>query len=425
MKKLYVLIFLMTFIINIFAEKIDFVVAKVGRDIILYSDLQKQINQIKSAKMWNDQMDNQFILKDMIENKLIVQKARELNIKIDEKRITDLAENQLNQVKAQFSNEDEFFKELRNAGILQSDLKKYYQEMITENMLKEELIRTEIRNKININDSDIYDYYTTYSDSIPLKPVSYEISMILRIPSPSDETQQNAYDKISLIQKKLNQGEDFALLAEQYSECPSSKVGGDLNYFTRGMMVKEFEDAAFKLQINQISPIVKTSFGYHIIKVTDKRDNEVRASHILIMLAESEEDIQREKEFTNDLYLQLQNGATFDSLATIYSHDTESKDNNGIIGVLSENEFPAWFKEEISKLDIGNFTDVLKYQNMFYIFKKNKEFAPRPMEFDEVKANLKEILFRDKQMQLYEEWMDNLKNEIYVHIYKERLNVTE
>lgn len=423
MKKIVFFFLLLFLSINLFSEQVDFIVAKVGREIILLSDLMKQINQMKSAQMWNDNITETDVLVDMIENKLIIQKARELNIRIDEKRINTSAEAQLNQVKTQFPTEDDFFRELRNAGLLQSDLRRYYQEMFTENFLKEKLIQTEIRSRINLTDSDIYDFYLVQRDSLALKPETYEIAMILRIPGPSQETEREALKKIELIQKKISQGEDFATLAMQFSECPSSQMGGDLNYFTRGMMVKEFEDAAFKLQINQVSPIIKTSFGYHLIKLTDKKDDEIRASHILVMLNESPDDIERERLFINNLHSKLVNGTSFDSLAFVYSHDEDSKSKYGVIGTLTTDEFPQWFSSEITALGIGEFTDVLEYQNMFYIFRKNRSFDPRPLDFNEVRSFLREVLMRKRQMQLYEQWMENLKKEIYVHIYEDRLNV--
>lgn len=73
------------------------------------------------------------------------------------------------------------------------------------------------------------------------------------------------------IMKKINAGKDFARLAKKYSECPSCEKGGDLGFFSRGKMIPEFENAAFNMEIGQVSTPVKTQFGYHLIKVTAKR----------------------------------------------------------------------------------------------------------------------------------------------------------
>lgn len=426
MKKIVFILIIAFSVLHLFAaEKVDFIVAKVGREIILFSDLLKQINQMKGAKMWDDNMSELLVLTDMIENKLIVQKARELNIRVDEKRIKSTADNQINQIKEQFPSEDQFFRELRSAGLLLSDLRKYYEDMLTEQFLRDRLIQTEIRSKINLTDSQVFDFYQTQRDSIPLREQSYELAMILRIPGPSEETNQQALDKINAIKNRLQKGDDFEKLAREFSECPSSQSGGDLGFFSRGMMVKEFEDTAFNLSINQISDVVKTSFGYHLIKVTDKKDNDVKASHILVMLTESPDDIDRERNFMQDLVQRIESGESFANLATQYTHDKDSQNNNGIIGVLTRKEFPHWFSEELSSLQVGQTSTVLEYQNMFYLFTIYQSFEPRPLEFTEIRDNLKELLMKRKQLELYEQWMNDLRKEIFVQVYEDRLNVSE
>jgi peptidyl-prolyl cis-trans isomerase SurA len=376
---------------------------------------------MRSAKVWSDEMTPMLVLENMVENKLIIQKARELNIRIDERRISNAVESQIAQVRSQFKTEDDFFRELRNAGLLLSDLRKYYEETFTEQFLRDRLIQTEIRSKINITDSDILSFYQAQRDSIPLKGETYELAMIVRSPGPSPETNRLALEKINSLKNRLQAGEDFVTLAKEHSDCPSAKVMGDLGYFSKGMMVKEFEDAAFDLNLNQVSDVVKTSFGYHLIKLTDRKNNEIRASHILVILSESEDDVLREREFMQQLQARLQAGEDFATLAAEYSQDPDSQKNNGVIGALTRDEFPNFFEEELKDLQVGSISDVLEYQNMFYLFTINQEFESRPADFDEISDRLKEILITRRQMELYGQWMKNLKDEIFVQVYEDRL----
>jgi peptidyl-prolyl cis-trans isomerase C len=96
--------------------------------------------------------------------------------------------------------------------------------------------------------------------------------ILVKLEEQAEESKKTeAREKIEMVQGKLKKGEDFSTLAKEYSEGPSSSKGGDLGYFSRGQMVKPFEDAAFAMQPGEVSEIVKTRFGYHLIEVTDKK----------------------------------------------------------------------------------------------------------------------------------------------------------
>ncbi|MFQ5772679.1 MAG: peptidylprolyl isomerase, partial [bacterium] len=100
--------------------------------------------------------------------------------------------------------------------------------------------------------------------------------ILIKVDADATEAQKSeARQKIKNVQQKLKSGEDFALLAKEFSQGPSSVKGGDLGYFRRGQMVKSFEDAAFSLKLNEVSDIVETRFGYHLIKVVDKKPEKI------------------------------------------------------------------------------------------------------------------------------------------------------
>jgi len=407
------------------AESIDFILAKVGREIILFSDFVKYVNQMRNAQMFDDRMNEVDVLESMIENKLIVQKARELNIRVDERRITSMVDNQISQVRSSFSSEEDFQRELRNAGLILSDLRQYYEEMLIEQFLRDRLIQTEIRNRITVTDLDIQRFYQQEGESLPHREKSFELAMILRIPGASVETERMAFEQISNIKNLIDNGADFEDLAKQYSQCPSGQYGGDLGFFGRGMMVDEFEKTAFALDIGEVSEIIRTGFGYHILKLTDKRFNEVKSSHILIMVEESEEDIEREREFLNEKRERILSGESFSSMAIEYSHDENSKNNNGILGILTPSEFPPWFFDELNGLEVGQISEVLEYQNMLYLYTIYNEYEPRPFEFEEVKEQLRDIMLTNKQFELYENWISDLKKEIFVETFEDRLSGLE
>ncbi|HQB98912.1 MAG TPA: peptidylprolyl isomerase, partial [Candidatus Cloacimonadota bacterium] len=322
------------------AELVDKIVARVGNEIILYSELERQINQMRTAGIQAELLEPSQILNHMVEQKLMVQKAKDMDIKVDEAAINKYAENYVQQVKSQYPSEAAFQADLAKMRFTQRDLQNFFAAQITENALMEQLNAQHIAKKVMVSDAEMMEYYEATKDTMAVKPVSWDLRMIMREVKASQETERMAESQIQEILSSLANGADFAELASGSSDCPSSQQGGDLGYFKRGMMVKPFEDAAFSMQVGEISGIVKTQFGYHIIKVTDIRGDEVRASHILKIVEAGEVDEEREMTLMNNLRERILNGDDFSVLAQEYSQDPASAADGGLIGEFSEEEFP-------------------------------------------------------------------------------------
>ncbi|MCB5249871.1 MAG: peptidylprolyl isomerase [Candidatus Cloacimonadales bacterium] len=421
MKKITLIILLITIAIMAYAQQSDYIIAKVGKDIILKSELQRQIFQLSNANMIDQNDTAETILEDMINSRILIQKAKELDINSDENKIRNIVESQIKSIKMQYPDEETFFNDLRKANLTLGELKQYYFEMIIDQQLRNELIQTQIRNKITVTNSEIKHYFEENKDAIMSAHKLYNISLILRNVRVSDETKKQAYDTIKDIQKKLKNGADFGELAEQMSQCPSSQNQGDLGWFSKGMMVKEFEDAAFALKIGEISDIVETNFGYHIIKVNDIRINEIEASHILIMTEANDDDFERENELVNSIHERLLNGEDFASLAAEYSQDEETRSKGGILGKFPISQFPELFANEIIDIPDNDISDVIHHENTFYIFKKD-DISTNQGDFENYKEITKNIVLQQKQNNAYTNWINEAKKEFYVHIYQDRLD---
>ena len=161
----------------------------------------------------------------------------------------------------------------RDAG-LENDpkVKKRIQEL-SNAVLAREFIQRNLENKVTVTDEEIKKYYQEHKDEFKAEESVKARHILIRVPEGADaKAWKDAEKKAEMIRQKLLKGEDFAKLAKEYSEDPGSKNrGGDLGYFSKGRMIPEFEKAAFSLKKGEISRPVKTSFGYHIIKVEDKK----------------------------------------------------------------------------------------------------------------------------------------------------------
>lgn len=412
-RKVIIMLFIMMFAM-LSAEVMDRIVAKVGTEIILLSDLQKQISQLASTGIDPQILYPENVLGQIIEQKLLVQKAKELNIAADEDAITKYAERYLNDIKSRYPSEADFQVELRKMNTTQRELLKFLADQIRENYLTEQLIEKYISSRIKITEPEMRSFYETSKDSLAVKPTTWELSLILREIRPSVETQERIIGETETLLEKLKADEDFAALAEEYSDCPSSQQGGDLGYFKRGMMVKPFEDAAFSLNINEISEIVQSNFGYHIIKLTDRRGDEIRASHILKIVQAGEDDSDRERALMQEIRDRIVAGESFGDLAREYSFDTNSKDDGGLLGEFGEQDLPELFLPVIMASEVGVPTEVLQNEGLVYIFIRENESVARVFEYDEVKDQLKDYLFQLRQMEYYDEWMQEAKSKAFI-----------
>lgn len=249
-------------------------VATVNGAPILKKDFDREINLAKKrlTKRGAVLKDKQLsklkdgVLKNLINTELLYQESQKRGILIDDASVNQ----RLSDLKKRYSDEEEFKKAMSSRMGLstESDIKSQIQHELAIN----KFIDKKFDEKIKISEKEVRDYYDSHPEYFK-QPEKVKASHILIKVSPkADESKKkDALEKIKKIQKRLQKGEDFGALAKESSECPSSKRGGDLGFFKRGQMAKPFEDAAFTTKPGEITDIVKTRFGYHLIKVVEKK----------------------------------------------------------------------------------------------------------------------------------------------------------
>jgi len=420
MKTRYYLIILILISLNLIADEIivDKIIAKVGREVILLSELNTRIQQMEAANVLDSLFTDYDILRDMIESRIIVQQAKEEGYEVDELEIKDLAEKQIESISSQFQNEEQFKKELdKETGLTVPELKDFYIEIIREGNLREQFIENKIRSKVHVTEAEIENYYSEYKEEIPTRPAMEQLGMILRIIKPSKKTKQQGLIEINQIMDRLKEGEEFAEIIESLTKDNEYLMGGDLGFFGKGMMVKSFEDAAFSLREGEISDVVETEFGFHIIKMEEKKEDEIRVSHILRLVEATEEDIRSDLQLMEEILMRLRNGENFEQLARQYSEDDESAMNGGIIGEFKTDDYPELFSEYFTDLELGNYSDLIREENNIYIFAKLREIPERSYTYEEIYDRLKSIVISEKEEELYENLVTDLMKEYYVETF--------
>ena len=219
---------------------------------------------LRTGKALDDAQIGEGVLNQLIGSELLYQESKKEGIKIDQKTVDE----RLEQWKKRFPNDEEYKKALSQSNLSMPQMKAD----IRRGMTIEKFIVGKFVDKTTVPDKEIKAYYDSHTNLFK-QPEQVRASHILIKVEPKDteSKKSEALKKIKEIQEKQKKGEDFAELAKKYSQGPSNTKGGDLGYFRRGQMVPPFEAVAFKLNPGEVSDIVNTRFGYHLIKVVDKK----------------------------------------------------------------------------------------------------------------------------------------------------------
>ncbi|MBS1487842.1 MAG: peptidylprolyl isomerase [Bacteroidetes bacterium] len=262
--------------------------------------------------------------------------------------------------------------------------------------------RDELKKPYRAN-KDLVDNLAKEAYAHLLKEIKASHILIQLKPDASAEDTLKAYTKISEIRKRILAGEDFEKLARELSEDPSAKYnGGSLSYFTALQMVYPFEEMAYKTEVGHLSPVVRTRFGYHLIKVEDVRPSrgEVEVSHILLR---APKDDQKAKNQIFEIDDQLKRGRHWDELCKQYSEDTNTKNSGGRLKPFGTGVFVSVPEFEAAAFALqkpGDVSDPFQSNIGWHIIRLEKKIPLAP--YAEMEAALKKKIVRDERMKIAE-----------------------
>jgi len=247
-------------------------VAVVNGTVITKQDFNVEMNRAQQqlSRMGKPISDVQLegikkeVLDNLINRELLYQDSQKKGVKVDEAAVT----KELAALRGRFPSEAEYKTALSKMNLSESAVRSE----IARGMAVQQFVDKEFGGKITVSDADSKNYYDNNIDSFKQPEQVCASHILIKVDPEAEESKKaEAGKKIEKIQKKLKKGEDFGTLAKEFSTCPSSEKGGDLGCFGRGQMVKPFEETAFSLKPGKASGIVETRFGYHLIKVTEKK----------------------------------------------------------------------------------------------------------------------------------------------------------
>lgn len=290
-----VVCFMTCFVFEGYTQLVDKVIAKVGSEYILLSEIEEEFAYAKSKDPGVSDDIKCVILDNMIAQKLVIYHAKIDSVEITDAEVETQLDYRFESVLRQMNGDEAFFEEYYGASV--AEMKERYRDDQKHKILAEKM-QHKLISEIEITPKEVEKFFKNVpSDSLPYFKSEMEISEIVSLPLVNDVERLKALDKIKILREKVVNGtETFADIATKNSQDPGSAArGGDLGFAKRGVYVPEFEATVFSLAKDEISDIIETEFGYHFIQLIERRGNSVRARHVLIKPEITQSDLDKTK----------------------------------------------------------------------------------------------------------------------------------
>jgi peptidyl-prolyl cis-trans isomerase SurA len=336
---------------------IDGIVAVVGKSIIMRSDLEKHFIDYKSQFKTIEDPDEVYcsILENLIYNKLMVNQAELDSIEVTDEEVDYRLNTRIQYFLQQTGGDVKYIENYFHKSM--SEIKKDMREMMYEQALIEQ-VQSNITSSITITPSEVNRFAAKIGpDSMPIVETSYQFGEIVKIPPVSDEEVADVKERLNSYRERVLRGEKFGALARLYSDDPgSASKGGDLGFVERGTLYPEFEAVAFNLKSGEISQVVKTQAGYHIIQMIERRGESIHVAHILIQPKPSTEEQVRAITYLDSVRnIIINEKLTLEEAAKRFS-EGETKMNGGMV----VNPYNSSLSFDRQTLDDATYTTINK-----------------------------------------------------------------
>jgi peptidyl-prolyl cis-trans isomerase SurA len=404
------------------SQVLDQVVAVVDNEIILLSELRQQaltfaiqygINPQTQQQKFNELMSQ--VLENLVIQKVLYVKALEDTLTVEDRIVNEELERNIERLVQQFGSREKV-KEYYGTSI--EKIKRNFSEDTRQGLMAK-MVMGQKEATIKITRREVEAFYKTMKDSLPDLPESYHIANLLLKIQAGEISKARARERMEKIEEELKAGGDFKELAEKYSDDKASAAnGGDLGFFQRGELVREFEEVAYLLKPDEISGIVGTSFGFHIIQMIERQGEKINCRHILAALEPTIDDEKQVVTKIQEIHQKLKSGAaTFEEMVDQYSEDITSKEAHGDLGWWEKDMLQLKeFKWALEDLKPGEVSEPVKTQLGYHIIKLFEKQDSRPLDVKSDWDRIEAFALQMKKQDELKKWVDKLKENIYINI---------
>jgi peptidyl-prolyl cis-trans isomerase SurA len=410
---------------------IDGVVAVVGKNAVLKSDVDQQIKALAEQGKAVESNTECKIFEDLLFAKLLLSQAEEDSVEIPDDQVEQEMERRLRFFINQFGSREKL-EEFYEKSI--DEIKQEFKAPITEQLIMEKM-KSSIIGKVNVSPAEVKAFYRSMpGDSLIELPAEIEVAQIVRKPPVNDAEAEKTRLKLEEIRNRVMGGEDFGTLAYLYSEDPgSARQNGELGFMNRGDLVPEFAAVAFSLDKDEVSGIVETDFGLHIIQMIERKGQSVNCRHILLTPRVQGKDLMVARTYLDSIKSLINTIDTlnFELAALRFSDDKETRFNGGLIinPLTGDTKFEM---DQISQIDpslylsldklkpgemagpeIAQMRDGSKVYRLIYL-KSVKE--AHKINLSEDYQRLQQMALSQKQKQALNNWIVERANNFFVRI---------
>lgn len=437
MKKILLTIFAVGLWLPLSAQNgtlVDGVAAVVGKNIVKYSDIERSYAQMRVRSGAGDAFKNRCaILENLILSQLLVHKGEVDSVEVSDDDVKQYLDYYLKADLRQYGSKEA----LREAtGFTYDELKEQYERMIRNNLLSRR-VEYQITENVKVTPAEVTTFFNSLpADSLPMMPERYELSEIVIEPAISEEERDRVRTELAGLRERVLKGEKFSMLATLYSQDPgSAKKGGELGFFSRGEMVGEFESAAFALKPGEVSPIIETQFGFHIIQLIERRGNTVNARHILIVPKVSSADLLKARMKLDSLATEIRGGhISFEDAARQYSTAKNAKQggnvtnpNDGSGRFTADEVKERYFNVGLKGMDEGQISNAMSMKteenrDAYRIVRLNKKHPAHKANLTDDYDNIYNAALVDAKQKYMREWARKQAKSTYIKLADEYCN---
>ena len=431
LRKIFALISIVTICVSTtYAQQqvIDRIVAVVGKNIIMQSDIEEQYMQyrLQGGIKGSASSIRCEILEDLLFRKLMLNQAELDSIEVTDAQIESEIDYRIRYYLAQLGSQEKVEKYFNKT---MSEIKDELRTIIKDQKMIEEVQR-KIVDGVSATPGDVREFFASIpSDSIPMVSAQYEIAELVKKPPITLDEKLEVKDRLYGLRSRILKGERFSTMALLYSEDPgSAKKGGELGFKGRGELVPEFEAAAFALKDGEISEVVETEYGFHIIQMIERRGDYVNVRHILLTVKVSAEALQQAYNELDSIANLIRNDSiTFDEAVREFS-DEDDKVNGGYL--VNSNTGSTLFAAEdldqqvsvvVNRLQVGEVSNPvpMKTKNgkdAYRLLIIKKKTTPHKANLKDDYALIQQWTMQKLRQDAINKWIDAKSNKAYVKI---------